>query len=198
MDVEEARKDEGDDGHELHDYKKEADSKNIKNAKDILTDVDRGPRGILHGVTRDGRKSHKKRKRLMNEPDGVSNDSGLVGRGLLASIVAFLDILHTGVQSEADVLEEESGQYLLSIVPSTAGVGHADGNLDARHERSSKESGEAVLAEQESDNERGEDNKGAGGDHLLERGIGGDGDTALVVGLGLALHNSAGWSRGKK
>lgn len=103
--------------------------------------------------------------------------------------------------------EERAGcllDVLLGIVPSTASVGHGNGNLDTTSGgtwsnvktmgragwRTDKESSEARLAEEVADNDRGEDDKGPGREHLPQRRRGGNGNALLVLGHSSSLENA--------
>ena len=93
---------------------------------------------------------------------GVADDRSLVRVGTLAAVVAGLDVL-------------------LGVVPGTAGVRHEDRQRKARHERAGEQAAEGIDID-EADDERHDDRKGAGDDHLLERRIRADGHATGGVG----------------
>ena len=127
-------------------------------------DVDGRAGGVLERVT-----------------DGVASDGGsldlLEVRGLLGDedglIAGTLDL-----NSKALGLND-----LLGVVPSTTGVGGREGNLDTRDDAASKDTVGGLEAEEVAGKEGREDDEEAGGNHLLEGSVGGDGDAGLVVGL---------------
>jgi len=104
--------------------------------------------------------------------DGVSDDAGLVSGGTLSSAgTVDLDVL-------------------LGVVPGASGVGHHDGHHHAGCDGSTEHANEALGADEESNDKGREDGPESGEDHLLNGGLGGDGDAPVGVGLSLALHES--------
>ncbi len=79
---------------------------------------------------------------------------------------------------------------LLGVVPGAAGVGHVDGEQHACDEGAREQAAQRGGAEQNADQQRREDGDQAGDDHLLEGGLGGDGDAGLVVGPRLPLQDA--------
>mmetsp|Transcript_23491 Transcript_23491/g.41781 ORF Transcript_23491/g.41781 Transcript_23491/m.41781 type:complete len:667 (-) Transcript_23491:134-2134(-) len=79
---------------------------------------------------------------------------------------------------------------LLGVVPSTTSVGHGNSELNTRNERAGKNTSKALSAEESTNNDGGEHDKGTGGNHLGNSGLGGDGNATLVVGAGSSLHET--------
>ena len=66
---------------------------------------------------------------------------------------------------------ESGGTHLdvfLGIVPGTSCVGHGDSHLDAGNQGSSQQTGQRACAKQDSDDDWGEHDQAARGDHLRE------------------------------
>ena len=101
--------------------------------------------------------------------DGVTDD----GSGVLGST---LTLATSG-------LEATGFDVLLGVVPGTTSVGGRDGHLDTGDEGTGEETGEGVLAEEDTADDGAEDDEDTGGDHLAEGTFGGDGDALLVVGF---------------
>mmetsp|Transcript_53810 Transcript_53810/g.112360 ORF Transcript_53810/g.112360 Transcript_53810/m.112360 type:complete len:219 (-) Transcript_53810:2046-2702(-) len=74
-------------------------------------------------------------------------------------------------------------RVLLGIVPRAAGVAHADGELNRRHNGTGEQARDGLDAAKGADEDGRSDDEDAGGDHLAERRLGGDVDTLVVVGL---------------
>merc|ERR1719326_1815761 len=72
---------------------------------------------------------------------------------------------------------------LLRVVPGAAGVRHHDRHHAARGDGPGERAHEAPRADRETDEDRGQDRVGAGGDHLGDARAGRDGDAAVAVGL---------------
>ena len=125
-------------------------------------DVDGGAGGVLERVT-----------------DGVTSDgSGVLGVTLLDNLVVAIIVLS----------DELSSLYvLLGVVPRTARVGGGEGDLDARDDAASEHTVGGLVAEEETSEERGGDDEHTWEHHLLEGGVGGDADAALVVRLLILL-----------
>ena len=82
--------------------------------------------------------------------DGVTNDGGIVLRGVLHLVLA----------------KTAGGDVLLGVVPSTTSVRSRDGHLDTRDQGASKQTGKGLNAEQEADDDGREHDERARGDHL--------------------------------
>src|SRR5581483_8067796 len=104
--------------------------------------------------------------------DGVAHDGGLVGGAALAAVDAALEAL-------------------LGVVPRASGVGHEERQREAAHDGAHDEAAQREGAQDEAHQERRGDGEEAGHDHLLEGGLGDDGDAGRVVGLALAGHDLA-------
>ncbi len=103
--------------------------------------------------------------------NGITDNGGLVGVGALAAVEALFDVL-------------------LGVIPGTTGVGGGDSHLDTGDEATGEHTGEGVDAEEVAGDDGGEDDEAAGRNHLLEGGVGGDGDALLVVGLLGTVHDA--------
>ena len=96
--------------------------------------------------------------------DGIACDGGGVGEGSFASVISFFDIF-------------------FSVVPSSAGGGHGDGDKEAgddgADENSAEDDGPEAWGGGDGDDE--DDGEKCGDDHLAESGFGDDVDAGSVV-----------------
>mmetsp|Transcript_42066 Transcript_42066/g.91392 ORF Transcript_42066/g.91392 Transcript_42066/m.91392 type:complete len:431 (-) Transcript_42066:639-1931(-) len=79
---------------------------------------------------------------------------------------------------------------LLGVVPCAAGVGHGDGEEEARGDGAGQHAGETSLAQDPTDADGRQDGETTGDDHLTTRRGGGNGDAVVVLGLCGALHEA--------
>ena len=105
--------------------------------------------------------------------DGISDNSSLV------SLRALLLTLKSSLLN-----------ILLGVIPSTSSVGSGDGHLHTRDQTSSKHSSDGVGSEDVTSDQRSEHDQSTGSNHLLQRGLSGNGDAALVVGLLGVVHDT--------
>ena len=104
--------------------------------------------------------------------DRVADDTGLVGARSLATEVALLNVL-------------------LGVIPGTTRVGGGDGHLHTGDQTTGEHARQGLGTHEETDDDGRQHHQHAGLDHLVQRGLGGDGDAALVVGL-LGVGHDAG------
>lgn len=81
------------------------------------------------------------------------------------------------------IVKKTSLNVFLGVIPSTTGVGEREGNLDTRNNVTSQKTGNKSVGEENTTKERSKNNNSTRGDHVLERGVSGDGDAFLVIGL---------------
>lgn len=108
--------------------------------------------------------------------------NGVTDDGVSVLLVTLLDLLgHTSFDHVRSALKKLSLNELLAVVPGATSVGGRESNLDAADNVTGKETRDATVAEEKTHKDRGNDDDAAGGDHLSEGSVGGDGDALSVV-----------------
>ena len=101
----------------------------------------------------------------------LKGSGGLVHLAALTAEVAFLHVF-------------------LRVVPRAAGVGHEDGQHEARAQAADEQPHHARDAEYQPGAHRGDDGQQRRNDHLALGALGGDGYAAFVVGFGAAVEDA--------